>query len=113
MKRYLLVSNQYPEWALTTWPSAPGAYQPFMFIATEMSMAKSLAELAVVVCDLSSHGFEGEWAIGGTTDGKHVAGSRPVIVWANLNAQSKYLYGNDQDTLSTLGAGARWKASAW
>merc|ERR1740139_810174 len=50
-KRFLLVSNFFPEWAITTWPSKQGSLQPFMFVARKMSEAKSLGELAVVVCD--------------------------------------------------------------
>lgn len=112
-KRYLLVSNMYPDYAITTWPSDQGAYQPFRFIARKMQDAKSLAELAVVICDLSSQGKEGQWAIGGTIDGKRIAGNTPTIAWANMNAPSEYLYGNDQDTLSHMDGFAAWKASAW
>jgi len=108
-KRYLLISEMYPDWAITTSSTELGALQPFRFIAREMSKAKSLAELVVYVCDTTSLGFPGELAIGGSIDSKSLAGNKPTVAWANLNSHSDYVYGNDQNNLGFLGAGARWK----
>lgn len=130
-RRFLLVSEQWPDWAVTTWP-VEGKYQPFMFIAREMSQAKSLAELAVVVCDMGSRGFPGQIVIGGTDDGRTIAGNNNGVwtvqnmlggnnghvmnnggnmggtVWANMAAPSKYVYGMQGDP----GNAGRWIVNA-
>jgi hypothetical protein len=112
-KRYVMTSEMFPQWAFTTWPTENGAYQGHRFVARKMKDAKSLAEIAVMVCDMSSMGFPGELAIGGTINGERLAGNKPTVAWANLNSPSEYVYGNDVNTLSDLGAGARWKVTAW
>lgn len=125
-RRFLLISEEFPDWAVTTWP-VQGKYQPFMMVARELSEAKSLAELAVVVCDMGSRGHHGQIAIGGTHDGRTIAGNRdgsswteafsnPMAgahsggstVWANMNAPSSYVYGTQGDA----GPAARWIVDA-